>query len=114
MGPKSTVSKPPVKPHQQKGVLLAAGRDPPAQDIVMLCRSMAPLDTADTPLLKDPNIRWQQRDQVLAGPNTPGREAAAEKLQKRHAGYQGPGLCQGQESSWRGKETQGSFLWRCF
>lgn len=46
-----------MKPPQQRGVLLAAGDNPPAQDTVTLCKSMAPLDTADTPLLEDPNIR---------------------------------------------------------
>lgn len=38
MGPKSTVRKPPVKPI-----------------IVTLCESVVPLDTADTPLLKNLN-----------------------------------------------------------
>lgn len=47
---------------------------------------------------------------MLAGPSTPGREEAAKKLQKRCAGYQGPGLCQGQESSWRGEGNSGKLL----
>lgn len=55
MDPKSTVSEPPMNPIS-RGVLLAAGHDPPAKDIVTLCKSMSPLDTADTPLVKDLNI----------------------------------------------------------